>query len=90
MQAHAQVEVNWLFIGGVERGRQFGEEQTQCPCRGFQFVQAGASGVGEYGLTSLIVPKVSTSRRTTQGCAISIWSILNVGLCRPYLLITVS
>lgn len=70
--------------------RQSGEEQTQCPCRAVRFVRAGASGAGEYGLTSLIVPKVSTSRRTTQGCAISIWSVLNVGLCLPYLLITVS
>lgn len=44
---------------------------------------------GEYGVSSLIVPKVSSSRRTTQGCAIYTWSTLNAGQCLPYLLITI-
>ena len=77
---HAGSRSRWGELagaGGVE-GR---------PCRAVRFVQAAERG--EYGLTSLIVPKVSTSRRTTQGCAIPIWSVVNVGLCLPYLLITV-
>ena len=90
MQAHAQDEVNWLVIGGLEDGDSLSRSRRSVLVVLIHLSRVVVSGAGEYGLTSLIVPKVSTSRRTTQGCAIYIWSTLNVGLCLPYLLITVS
>lgn len=90
MQAHAQDEVNWLIIGGLEDGDSLSRSRHSVLVMVIHSSGAVVSRAGEYGLTSLIVPKVSTSRRTTQGCAIYIWSTLNVGLCLPYLLITMS
>lgn len=40
MQAHAQDEVSWLVrAAGVDMAR-LAQEQTPCPCRAVQFVQA--------------------------------------------------
>lgn len=90
MQAHAQDEVNWLVIGGLEDDDSLSGSRHSVLVMLIHLSVVVVGGAGEYGLTSLIVLKVSTSRRTTQGCAIYIWSTLNVGLCLPYLLITVS
>lgn len=90
MQAHAQDEVNWLVIGRVEGGDSLARSRHSVLVVLIHLSRAVASEAGEYGLTSLIVPKVSTSRRTTQGCTIYIWSTLNAGLCLPYLLITMT
>lgn len=90
MQAHAQDEMNWLVIGGAEGGDSLARCRHSVLVTLIHLSGAVASGAGEYGLTSLIVPKVSTSRRTTQGCTIYTWSTLNAGQCLPYLLITMS
>ena len=72
MQAHAQDEVNWLVIGGLEDGDSLSRSRRSVLVVLIHLSRVVVSGAGEYGLTSLIVPKVSTSRRTTQGCAIYI------------------
>lgn len=71
MQAHAQDEVNWLVI----QGGGWGWGSVARNSHSVLFVsRAVASEAREEGLTSLIVSKVSASRRTTQGCTIYTWS----------------
>lgn len=73
MQTHAEDEVNWLVMGGHSLARSRHSVLVVL----IHLSGVVASETGEYGLTSLIVPKVSTSRRTTQVCTIYLWSALN-------------
>lgn len=90
MQAHAQDEVNWRVMWGVQDGDSLARSRHSVLVFLIHLSAVVASGAGEYGLASLIVPKVTSSRGTIQGCAIYIWSTISVGPFLPYLLITLS
>lgn len=83
--------IGWLSEGAGRVWRQFGEEQTQCPCRADPFVRG--SGQWSEGIWTHFINRVQSvdfKENHPRVCYLYKCRTLNVGLHLPYLLITVS